>query len=920
MRMRDGAIILGALVMAMAMTTACADDQPVKFSHPDRVRYDGQCFTIEGKDTFIFSGAFHYFRCPKPLWRERFRKIKEAGFNAVETYVAWNWHEREMPAGLDDFSKIVLKDIDDWLTMAEEDFGLYTIVRPGPYICAEWDVGGFPRWLSEKVPADPKHTPWFRTDDPDFIAWSKHWYDAVCPVIAKHQITRKPVGKPGVILFQLENEYDFSGKDPESIKFNYLKALAKIAVADGIDVPLFTCWTKMHRGTKDPVVSQVFDTCNFYPRWGIDGVRKALEELHEAQPHAPIMVTELQGGWFSNVGGQLSDEQDGISAAQISNLTLFVIQQGLTSLNYYMLFGGTNLGDWAARNITTTYDYYAPLRECGGVAEKYRAVKAIGMMLREHGQALARSVAVECDVNTGREDVELAMRRSPSGAAYVFLRSRTGNERQGLAVIRPRDGKGPGLCFGYELMPHDSKILFMAPGAKSLAEGKWLPESAGVAPVACSPCPMPIRISTALKRTETDEAKWVPVELGKSLSSVGVNDNRFVLYRTRLQAPAASWAEYQKISVKLLAQDAVVLSLNGQVIEPAASSGTRSDFPVAGVLHAGENRLELLYENHARANGGPGMEERKGIAEVRLASKRVEGMPLRDWKIKRVDGTEPRPEIAADFDDSKWEQVAVHTESWQKQMQGNGTVCVFRNTIELSQADLDAGETFLEFDGIDDQGWIYVNGKEIGEAHDWRDAFVFDARGALHVGKNVIAVVVRNEQGPGGINKDVRLAKEGKNGITLSSWELAPALGGVAGRWWDPGLDDGNWTKTMLDTAKALSVKHDPKSISDLPQGPAEAPVTWYRVRFELPETPGAWMPWLIRLDASGNGFLYLNGEELGRYWEVGPQREFYLPECWLKFGAGQTNVLTLCLRPTKNGAVLRAAEVLPYGEFTEGR
>src|SRR5262245_9400445 len=76
---------------------------PREFAHPDRIKYDSQCLTIDGKDVLIFSGSFHYFRCPKPLWRDRFAKIKEAGFNCVETYVAWNWHEREMPASVDDF-------------------------------------------------------------------------------------------------------------------------------------------------------------------------------------------------------------------------------------------------------------------------------------------------------------------------------------------------------------------------------------------------------------------------------------------------------------------------------------------------------------------------------------------------------------------------------------------------------------------------------------------------------------------------------------------------------------------------------------------------------------------------------------------------------------------------------------------------
>src|SRR5436305_1530589 len=105
----------------------------------DRVTYDKQCLTIDGKDTFIFSGAFHYFRCPKELWRDRLIRIKDAGFNTVETYVAWNVHEPTAPASLEDFSQVKnLQDLDDFLSLADS-LGLYTIIRPGPYICAEWD-------------------------------------------------------------------------------------------------------------------------------------------------------------------------------------------------------------------------------------------------------------------------------------------------------------------------------------------------------------------------------------------------------------------------------------------------------------------------------------------------------------------------------------------------------------------------------------------------------------------------------------------------------------------------------------------------------------------------------------------------------------------------------------------------------------
>lgn len=105
-----------------------AEQLPAKqFSHPERIRYDQHCFTIEGRDIFILSAAFHYFRVPQELWRDRFRKIKEAGFNTVETYVPWNWHERTMPRNVKDYSQCDFDDLKAWLKMAHEEFGLYTL-------------------------------------------------------------------------------------------------------------------------------------------------------------------------------------------------------------------------------------------------------------------------------------------------------------------------------------------------------------------------------------------------------------------------------------------------------------------------------------------------------------------------------------------------------------------------------------------------------------------------------------------------------------------------------------------------------------------------------------------------------------------------------------------------------------------------
>lgn len=134
-----------------------SDTPPISdsvFLHPDRIRYDNRCFQLEGKDVFIFSGTFHYFRVPKPLWPDRLRKLKEAGFNSVETYIPWNWHECTMPRSVTDESQIDLSELNDFLTMAEK-FGLYVILRPGPYICAEWSGGGFPQWIMQKDQTRP---------------------------------------------------------------------------------------------------------------------------------------------------------------------------------------------------------------------------------------------------------------------------------------------------------------------------------------------------------------------------------------------------------------------------------------------------------------------------------------------------------------------------------------------------------------------------------------------------------------------------------------------------------------------------------------------------------------------------------------------------------------------------------------------
>ena len=216
----------------------------INFSQPDRIRYDSRSLIIDGKPVFIFSGELHYFRCPRELWKDRMQKMKAAGLNCVDTYLAWNLHEPEEPAAPDDFSKLRDMEQISHFIQAAQDLGMYVMIRPGPYICAEADRGGLPGWLMRFRPEDLRLGQFLRGNSPEMLAWDRHWLTAVAGVVKPHLITNVPKGSTGVILWQLENEYDWNGAGLSSeTRADVLRTLAHASVDKGIDVPLFTCET-----------------------------------------------------------------------------------------------------------------------------------------------------------------------------------------------------------------------------------------------------------------------------------------------------------------------------------------------------------------------------------------------------------------------------------------------------------------------------------------------------------------------------------------------------------------------------------------------------------------------------------------------------------------------------------------------------
>jgi hypothetical protein len=832
-----------ALVLLLASLSFAARAHPT-FKHPDRIRFDGHCFTIEGKDMFIFSGAFHYFRCPKELWRERFKLIKEAGFNAVETYVPWNYSEQEKPSGVDDYSHIDLSELDQWLTMAEDEFGLYTIVRPGPYICAEWAVGGFPNWLLTYKPTSPLRSAWYRSDDPVFEAWSRHWMKAVADVVRKHQITQKAKGKHGVILWQVENEYDSYALDEEG-KRNYVRSLISDSLDFGIDVPIFSCWTSQTLEPKgDPILSQAFDNVNEYPRWNIDSIPRSLEAHHKLQPDAPKMVTEFQGGWFSEIGGLTSDEQDGINATQINALTLNAIAHGLTGLNYYMLFGGTNFGYWPGSTITTSYDYYAPIREWGGKSAKYFVVKAIGHMLKEYGVELARAEVIPSPFKPGNPDVKVYARKAENGATFLFVRNTSRTEAA--------DGSlGP---IAYSLPPFGMNVYRYVGDA---AKGSWLvkPEEAKAEQLAD-----PIRLTTA-EYSPAEPESWQPIAGGATNIDLGIWDPRFLFYRVHT-GDAADRYLWLKTS-------------GGDLWNPAAPKPEHRQGGL-GWKTTGSPQILTLF-NPGWPNYGDGLEVTRGIQTAVLSNTLPKGKAITGWKAKRI----------SDPSDTSLLGPDVETNAWADGLDGSQypphSDVVTRASFQLDEVP-DKAVLFCE--GVDDEGHFYMNGHLVGQVMKYGVPVRYDVAPYLKQGRNDVAIMIHNNEGAGGLMGDVSIEMP------------LPPSEPVTMDWTDH-YKTGAFSSYKLDANTIL-----PRVVHPKVHGERVGRDSLVVSRIHFPRPDGT--AWEVVLSSGGDGFLYLNGHPLGRFWEVGPQRAFYMPSTWLE----ADNMLEFVAMPGRYGDRIQAAEL----------
>ena len=341
--------ILVSVALMLASAIAASSQAPHTFTVGN-----GQ-FLLDGHPYQILSGEMHYPRVPRAYWRDRFRKARAMGLNTITTYVFWNIHEPR--PGVYDFSG--QNDVAEYIREAQQE-GLNVILRPGPYVCAEWELGGYPSWLLKD------RSLVLRSSDPKYIAAMNEWFTRLAREVSPLLIQN---GGP-IIAIQIENEYGSFGHDHD-----YMRAVESALLKSGLAAPDTLLYTA---DGADQVPNGSLPNRPAVINFGTGDAKNSFATLKNLRPEGPFMSGEYWAGWFDHWGEHHHTTDVARNAAEYE----WMLRQGY-SVSMYMFHGGTSFGWMNGANSngknyepdTTSYDYDAPLNESGQPTPKFTAFR-----------------------------------------------------------------------------------------------------------------------------------------------------------------------------------------------------------------------------------------------------------------------------------------------------------------------------------------------------------------------------------------------------------------------------------------------------------------------------------------------------------------------------------------------------------------
>jgi len=370
---------INILLILVFLTLACSSVRAT-------VSYDDKAFIINGQRKILISGSIHYPRSTPQMWPDLIQKAKDGGLDVIQTYVFWNGHEPS--PGKYNFEGRF--DLVKFIKLVQQA-GLYVHLRIGPYVCAEWNFGGFPVWL-KYVPGIE-----FRTDNKPFKVAMQGFVQKIVNIMKSEKLF-EPQGGP-IIMSQIENEYGPVEWEIGAPGKAYTAWAANMAEGLNTGVPWIMC-------KQEDVPANIIDSCNgFY-----------CEGFRPKNPNKPKMWTEIWTGWYTQYGGPVPHRPVEDLAFSVARF----VQNNGSFFNYYMYHGGTNFGRTAAGLfVATSYDYDAPLDEYGLPSEpKWGHLRNLHKAIKQCEPALVSSYPT---VTWPGKNQEVHVFRSRSGACAAFL-------------------------------------------------------------------------------------------------------------------------------------------------------------------------------------------------------------------------------------------------------------------------------------------------------------------------------------------------------------------------------------------------------------------------------------------------------------------------------------------------------------------